>query len=101
MACRFERFQVGNERERGDQIEIEGRHAVMTDAKPGDQVVIAGKAALREGSAVQVIGQDKKPATVAKAPADGYTLLFGTMGTQASRAKRGRARVSATVGVLR
>ena len=42
---------------------------VREGLKPGDQVVIAGKAALREGSAVQVIGQDKKPATVAKAPA--------------------------------
>ena len=42
---------------------------VRDGLKPGDQVVIAGKAALREGSAVQVIGQDKKPATVAKAPA--------------------------------
>ena len=36
---------------------------VREGLKPGDQVVIAGKAALREGSAVQVIGQDKKPAT--------------------------------------
>ena len=42
---------------------------VREGLKPGEQVVIAGKAALREGSAVQVIGQDKKPATVAKAPA--------------------------------
>lgn len=42
---------------------------VREGLKAGEQVVIAGKAALREGSAVQVIGQDKKPATVAKAPA--------------------------------
>ncbi|MDR7070578.1 membrane fusion protein (multidrug efflux system) [Pseudoxanthomonas japonensis] len=41
---------------------------VREGLKPGEQVVIAGKAALREGSAVQVIGQDKKAATVAKAP---------------------------------
>lgn len=42
---------------------------VREGLQPGDQVVIAGKAALREGSAVQVIGQDKKATTtVAKAP---------------------------------
>ena len=37
---------------------------VREGLKPGDQVVIAGKAALREGSAVQVIG-DKKAAPAA------------------------------------
>ncbi|MFC6184561.1 efflux RND transporter periplasmic adaptor subunit [Pseudoxanthomonas japonensis] len=42
---------------------------VREGLKIGDQVVIAGKAALREGSAVQVIGQEKKAATAAKAPA--------------------------------
>lgn len=41
---------------------------VREGLKPGDEVVIAGKAALREGSAVQVIGKDT-PAAVAKAPA--------------------------------
>lgn len=35
----------------------------------GDEVVIAGKAALREGSAVQVIGKEKAVATASKAPA--------------------------------
>ena len=35
----------------------------------GDEVVIAGKAALREGSAVQVIGKEKAVAAAAKAPA--------------------------------
>ncbi|WP_213604172.1 efflux RND transporter periplasmic adaptor subunit [Pseudoxanthomonas japonensis] len=42
---------------------------VREGLKIGDQVVIAGKAALREGSAVQVIGQEKKAATAAQAPA--------------------------------
>lgn len=42
---------------------------VREGLKAGDEVVIAGKAALREGSAVQVIGQEKKVATAAKAPA--------------------------------
>lgn len=42
---------------------------VREGLKQGEEVVIAGKAALREGSAVQVIGQEKKAAkTVAKAP---------------------------------
>ncbi len=42
---------------------------VREGLKQGDEVVIAGKAALREGSAVQVIGKEKKAAqTVAKAP---------------------------------
>jgi membrane fusion protein (multidrug efflux system) len=34
---------------------------VREGLKPGDAVVIAGKAALREGSAVQVLGRRKKP----------------------------------------
>lgn len=42
---------------------------VREGLKNGDQVVIAGKAALREGSEVQVIGQEKKATATAKAPA--------------------------------
>ena len=42
---------------------------VREGLKPGDEVVIAGKAALREGSAVQVIGKDKPAEVAAKAPA--------------------------------
>ena len=42
---------------------------VREGLKPGDQVVIAGKAALREGSAVQVIGKDKPVEVAAKAAA--------------------------------
>ncbi|KRG86096.1 hemolysin D [Stenotrophomonas daejeonensis] len=41
---------------------------VREGLKQGDEVVVAGKAALREGSAVQVIGQEKAVAA-AKAPA--------------------------------
>ena len=43
---------------------------VREGLEPGDQVVIAGKAALREGSAVQIIGDGKAAAPVAKAPAN-------------------------------
>ncbi len=46
---------------------------VREGLKSGDEVVIAGKAALREGSAVQVIGQEKKVAAAAQAPAAGAT----------------------------
>ena len=43
---------------------------VREGLKAGDEVVIAGKAALREGSAVQVIGKENKDvAAAAKAPA--------------------------------
>ena len=42
---------------------------VRDGLKPGDEVVIAGKAALRDGSAVQVIGKEKAVAAAAKAPA--------------------------------
>lgn len=42
---------------------------VRTGLQPGDEVVIAGKAALREGSTVQVIGKDKAVAAADKAPA--------------------------------
>ena len=42
---------------------------VRDGLKAGDEVVVAGKAALREGSAVQVIGKEKAVATAAKAPA--------------------------------
>lgn len=43
---------------------------VRDGLKAGDEVVIAGKAALREGSAVQVIGKENKDvAAAAKAPA--------------------------------
>jgi membrane fusion protein (multidrug efflux system) len=42
---------------------------VRNGLKAGDEVVIAGKAALREGSAVQVIGKDKPAEVAAKAPA--------------------------------
>ncbi|MGE8225304.1 MAG: efflux RND transporter periplasmic adaptor subunit [Stenotrophomonas sp.] len=42
---------------------------VRNGLKQGDEVVIAGKAALREGSAVQVIGKEKAVATASKAPA--------------------------------
>lgn len=42
---------------------------VRDGLKAGDEVVVAGKAALREGSAVQVIGKEKAVAAAAKAPA--------------------------------
>jgi len=42
---------------------------VRNGLQQGDEVVIAGKAALREGSAVQVIGKEKAVAAAAKAPA--------------------------------
>ncbi|MCW4455037.1 efflux RND transporter periplasmic adaptor subunit [Flavobacterium sp. MXW15] len=42
---------------------------VREGLEQGDEVVVAGKAALREGSAVQVIGQDKPGDAVATAPA--------------------------------
>ncbi|WP_442682042.1 efflux RND transporter periplasmic adaptor subunit [Stenotrophomonas sp. JC08] len=42
---------------------------VREGLKAGDEVVIAGKAALREGSAVQVIGKDKPVEVAAKAAA--------------------------------
>ncbi len=46
---------------------------VREGLKPGEEVVVAGKAALREGSAVQVIGQEKEKAVASaaavKAPA--------------------------------
>jgi membrane fusion protein (multidrug efflux system) len=44
---------------------------VREGLQPGEEVVVAGKAALREGSAVQVIGKEKAVATAApaKAPA--------------------------------
>ncbi|MGH8054229.1 MAG: efflux RND transporter periplasmic adaptor subunit [Stenotrophomonas sp.] len=42
---------------------------VRNGLQQGDEVVIAGKAALREGSAVQVIGKEKEVAAAAKAPA--------------------------------
>ena len=37
--------------------------------KQGDEVVVAGKAALREGSVVQVIGKEKATVAADKAPA--------------------------------
>ena len=40
---------------------------VRDGLEPGEQVVVAGKAALREGSAVQVIGQEKDVAVAAAA----------------------------------
>jgi len=45
----------------GEWVEVRG------GLRAGDPVVIAGKSALREGSAVQVIG-DKAAATAAPAP---------------------------------
>ena len=42
---------------------------VRDGLKQGDEVVIAGKAALREGSAVQVIGKEKAAVAADKAPA--------------------------------
>ncbi len=41
---------------------------VREGLKPGEQVVIAGKAALREGSAVQVIGGEDQEARQGRAP---------------------------------
>lgn len=42
---------------------------VRDGLKQGDEVVVAGKAALREGSAVQVIGKEKAAVAADKAPA--------------------------------
>jgi len=42
---------------------------VRDGLKQGDEVVVAGKAALREGSTVQVIGKEKATAAADKAPA--------------------------------
>ena len=42
-----------------------GRVEVREGLQAGDQVVVAGKAALREGSAVQVLGQDQDKAAAA------------------------------------
>ena len=42
---------------------------VRDGLKQGDEVVVAGKAALREGSAVQVIGKEKATVAADKAPA--------------------------------